>query len=260
MEYENHRKLIYLDWDKKIPVSELYTCLQGEGSLTGVPHILIRVTGCKLRCQFANSFCDTPYASWKPEKGKFTYQDIDTFYNENSHIKHTMITGGGPTSHPEMLQTLCLIAKRKGHYITIETEGSEFVQTDADLISLSPKLSNSTPRPGTMMGYCNREVTEKDKERHEKWRCNYKAMRTLILKHPDYQLKPVISNEEDLNEVKELQEILNISNDKVWLMPEGLVPEELTVRRKWLMEICQNEGYNYTDRLHIIAYGDKRGV
>jgi len=69
MEYENHRKLIYLDWEKKIPVSELYTCLQGEGSLTGVPHILIRVTGCKLRCQFANSFCDTPYASWKPEKG-----------------------------------------------------------------------------------------------------------------------------------------------------------------------------------------------
>jgi len=82
----------------------------------------------------------------------------------------------------------------------------------------------------------------------------------LILKHPDYQLKPVISNEEDLNEVKELQEKLGISNDKVWLMPEGLVTEELTVRRKWLMELCQKEGYNYTDRLHIIAYGDKRGV
>ena len=82
----------------------------------------------------------------------------------------------------------------------------------------------------------------------------------LINTHPDYQLKPVISNEEDLNEVKELQNILRVSNDKVWLMPEGLVPEELTERRKWLMEICQNEGYNYTDRLHIIAYGDMRGV
>ena len=62
--------------DKVIPINEIYTCLQGEGKLTGVPHILIRVTGCRLRCQFANSFCDTPYSSWGPEKGKFTYQDI----------------------------------------------------------------------------------------------------------------------------------------------------------------------------------------
>ena len=62
---------------KTLPINELYTCLQGEGKLTGVPHILIRVSGCRLRCQFANSFCDTPYASWKPEKGKFTYQDIE---------------------------------------------------------------------------------------------------------------------------------------------------------------------------------------
>ena len=158
------------------------------------------------------------------------------------------------------LKILCLITKRKGHHITIETEGSEFVQTVGDMISLSPKLSNSTPRPGTMMEFCNREVTEKDKEQHEKWRCNYDAMKKLITEHSDYQIKPVISNEEDLNEVKELQKILGVPNNKVWLMPEGLVPNELTERRKWLMEICQNEGYNYTDRLHIIAYGDMRGV
>ena len=159
-----------------------------------------------------------------------------------------------------MLQILCLIAKRHEHYITIETEGSEFVQTVADMISLSPKLSNSTPRPGTMMDYIGREVTEKDKQQHEKWRCNYGAMKQLIANHNDYQIKPVISNEEDLNEVKKLQKILRILNDKIWLMPEGLIPEELTKKRKWLMEICQNEGYNYTDRLHIITYGDIRGV
>ena len=89
--------------DKVIPINEIYTCLQGEGKLTGVPHILIRVTGCRLRCQFANSFCDTPYSSWGPEKGKFTYQDIFKFYEDYRHIKHTMITGGGPTLHKDML-------------------------------------------------------------------------------------------------------------------------------------------------------------
>ena len=171
-----------------------------------------------------------------------------------------MITGGCPTIHSKLLQELCIIAADYGHITTIETEGSEFVQTIADCISLSPKLSNSTPRPGTWMEYANREVTEKDKEQHEKWRCNYDAMKDLITKHSDYQLKPVISNKQDLKEVRELQQILGIPNNKVWLMPEGLVEEELNKRRRWLMEICAEEGYNFSDRLHIIAYGDTRGV
>ena len=50
------------------------------------------------------------------------------------------------------------------------------------------------------MPYLNREVTEKDKEKHEKWRCNYSDMKQLIEHHPDYQLKPVISSEEDLED------------------------------------------------------------
>ena len=192
---------------KVLPINEMYTCLQGEGKLMGVPHILIRVSGCRLRCQFADSFCDTPYSSWKPEKGKFTYQDVDKFFEKHPHIHHTMITGGGPTLHGEMLQKLCEIAKKRYHHITIETEGSEFVSTMGDLISLSPKLSNSTPKPGTTMPFTGKIVTEKDKEKHEKWRCNYEAMKQLIEHHPDYQLKPVISSEEDLEEVKELQKI-----------------------------------------------------
>ncbi len=112
----------------------------------------------------------------------------------------------------------------------------------------------------TKLKHANREVTEKDKQQHEKWRCNYKAMEQLIFNHDDYQLKPVISSEEDLFEVDYIQDRLDIPNDKVWLMPEGLTLEQLNERRVWLMEICQKEGYNFSDRLHIIAYGDKRGV
>ena len=249
-----------MNYQKLQPIGELYTCLQGEGKYIGIPHILIRVTGCRLRCQFADSFCDTPYASWKPEKGKFTLDDIVKFYEEKPNVKHTMITGGGPTIHAELLQELCIIGKKYNHIITIETEGSEFVQTVADCISLSPKLSNSTPKPGTWMDYANREVTEKDKRLHEKWRCNYEAMEQLIYNHPDYQLKPVISSWNDLQELDYIQDELGIPNNKVWLMPEGLTPEQLKERRVWLMDICQKQGYNYSDRLHIIAYGNIRGV
>ena len=249
-----------MDYNKVQPLGETYTCLQGEGKYIGIPHILIRVTGCRLRCQFSNSFCDTPYASWKPEKGKYTLNDVIKFYEDNPHIKYTMITGGGPTIHPELLQELCTIGKEYEHTITIETEGSEFVETEADCISLSPKLSNSTPIPGTWMEYTNREVTLKDKQQHEKWRCNYHAMKQLISSHSDYQLKPVISSEKDLEEVKYLQDILDVPNDKVWLMPEGLEEEQLNERRQWLIELCVKTGYNFSDTLHIITYGDMRGV
>jgi 7-carboxy-7-deazaguanine synthase len=249
-----------MDYNKKQPLGETYTCLQGEGKYVGMPHILIRVTGCRLRCQFSNSFCDTPYASWKPEAGRYTLNDILEVYRDNPQIKHTMITGGGPTLYPKLLQELCIIAADYGHTTTIETEGSEFVQTIADCISLSPKLSNSTPIPGTWMPFAKREVTESDKKKHEKWRCNYDAMKDLITKHSDYQLKPVISSLKDLAEVENIQKILNIPNNKVWLMPEGLNEEQLKKRRVWLMELCTEYGYNYTERLHIIAYGDKRGV
>ena len=43
-------------------------------------------------------------------------------------------------------------------------------------------------------------------------------------------------------------------------MPEGINKEQVESRRKWLSELCQKEGYNFTDRLHILIYGDKRGV
>ncbi len=85
-------------------------------------------------------------------------------------------------------------------------------------------------------------------------------MKLLLDLHPDYQLKPVISSEKDLEEVKELQDILNVPNDKVYLMPEGMTNEELVKRRMWLFDICTKEGYNFSDRLQIIVYGDKRGV
>ena len=110
------------------------------------------------------------------------------------------------------------------------------------------------------MPFSGKVVTEKHKERHEKWRCNYDAMKMLIDVHPDYQMKPVISSEKDLIEVKQLQKILSIPNNMVYLMPEGLEPKELNKRRRWLMDLCTEQGYNFTDRLHIIAYGDKRGV
>ena len=41
-------------------------------------------------------------------------------------------------------------------------------------------------------------------------------------------------------------------------MPEGVTDEQLQKTRKWLFDVCVKEGYRYSDRLHIIAFGDVR--
>ncbi len=226
----------------------------------GVPHLLFRFSGCPLRCQFGDSFCDTPYASWKPEKPRLTFNDVHELYKTYPNIKHTMITGGSPTMHEELLQELCIIGKTYGHHITIETEGTKFVQTVADFISLSPKLRNSIPKPGTFNPVLNREVTEADKKQHTKNQNNFDEMRLMINNHPDYQLKPVFSSPDNMLEIMLLQEVLSVPNDKVYLMPEGITNEQLQKSRHDIVQLCILSGYNFTDRLQIIIYGDKRGV
>lgn len=252
-----------MDYKKIQPIQELYTCLQGEGKLTGVPHILIRTTGCTLRCQFGHTdFCDSWYTSWHPKKGTISLDGVVEFIYQNPHIKHTMITGGSPTMHPELLKELVDICKRNNHYVTIETEGSEFVETNADLISLSPKFTNSIPKIGSVTPN-GREVTMKDVEKHQKSRLNFEAMKKLIYSHPDFQIKPVISSLDENGELQELEELLGelgVKKKDVYLMPAGGTQGELNKRRVELIEYCVNSGYNYTDRLHIVAYNNKIGV
>lgn len=245
-----------------LKINEMYTCLQSEGKYTGIPHILIRMTGCPMRCCFGDSLCDSPYSSWVPETTELGIDQIYEYYAINSQINHTMITGGEPMFNPGTLQELIKIAKKFDHFITIETAGIAFVETDADFISISPKLSNSTPEVKTYrVGDTDVTVTSKLAERHERLRRTYFYLKELISYYSDYQIKPVISNiEKDMVEVETLIEELNIPKNKVYLMPAGSTNDELQKIRPQLMEFCHKEGYNYTDRIHIVAYGNQRGV
>lgn len=247
--------------DKVVPINEVYCCVQGEGQLCGVPHILIRFSGCRLRCQFANSVCDTWYSSWSPEKGKFTLRDIEAVLQDNPQIKHVMISGGGPTLQKKYLLPVMRLCKGYDKNITLETEGSEFIpDLPIDLLSLSPKLQSSIPIIDSFIPELNRKVTQRDINQHEKWRTQYSAMEKLLAISKDYQLKPVVSNQIDLAEVRTIQKRLNIPNEKVWLMLPGVTNDQLKDGRKWLEQLCIEHGYNYCERLHIIIHGDDRGV
>jgi hypothetical protein len=43
-------------------------------------------------------------------------------------------------------------------------------------------------------------------------------------------------------------------------MPEGTTAAALNARSPWLAELCTERGYRFSTRLHILIWGDKRGV
>jgi 7-carboxy-7-deazaguanine synthase len=252
--------------DEKAKVSgiiELYRCVQSEGSRFGRPTIAVRTTGCTHRCFFGEGgWCDSFYTSIHPEKAIFSFNDVIKIYDENPHIKEMMLTGGSPTMWPKLVNELTHFAHERDILITIETEGSHFVETDypIGLISLSPKFSNSVPVLGetTPQGVV---TDEKMVRQHNKFRLNHSTINAMLDYHTDYHYKPVWDGtEENLNEIEAFRVALNIPKDKTYIMPAGDTREELIKMYPIVFEMCAEKGYNMTGRDHIIAYDTKREV
>jgi len=102
------------DYNKRLPILEVYRCVQSEGSRIGRPTIAVRTTGCTHRCYFGEGgWCDSWYTSIHPEKGVFTFNDIIKIYDENPHVKEMMLTGGSPTMHPALVNELTHFANER---------------------------------------------------------------------------------------------------------------------------------------------------
>lgn len=222
-------------------ISEIFYSVQGEGSLIGVPSIFVRTTGCNLRC----SWCDTPYTSWNPVGDDFTIDKIIEKTNEYKAANHVVITGGEPLIAPGIVE-LSKRYREQGKHITFETAGTVTAPVECDLMSISPKLANSTPE-GPF------------KAQHERLRLNLETLRHLTTNYP-YQLKFVIAQESDLTEAQQVIEALNAPAQNVILMPEGTAEETLKQRGPWLAELCKENGYRFSPRLHVHLYGNKRGT
>jgi len=251
------------DYNKVLPIVELYRCVQSEGSRFGRPTIAVRTTGCTHRCYFGEGgWCDSWYTSIHPEKGTFTFNDIIKIYDENPHIKEMMLTGGSPTMHPKLVNELTHFANERGILITIETEGSHFLETDfpLGLISLSPKFNNSVPVVGTATPLGS-IVDQRMVDQHNKFRLKHDVIKQTLAYHTDYHYKPVWdSTEYNLEEIEEFRVLLNIPKNKTYIMPAGDTREELIKMYPLVFDMCAEKGYNMTGRDHIIAFDTKRGV
>ena len=225
-------------------IAEIFYSIQGEGILLGVPSVFVRTSGCNLRC----AWCDTPYTSWQPEGDNLSMAEI-TARVAAFPASHVVVTGGEPMIAPEIVE-LTRAFRRAGSHITIETAGTVFAPVACDLMSISPKLSNSTPR-------------DRDSGRwaaqHERLRYQPAVLKQLIEQYA-YQMKFVVTSKEDLEEISAIRRDLAVPASNIVLMPEGIDRDVLRERGLWLAEICKAEGFRYSPRLHIDLWGAERGV
>ncbi|OGH59635.1 MAG: hypothetical protein A3G34_07385 [Candidatus Lindowbacteria bacterium RIFCSPLOWO2_12_FULL_62_27] len=236
-------------------ISEIFRSFQGEGKLAGVPSVFVRTSGCNLRCVW----CDTRYTSWEPEGSDRAVGDIMAEVRRlvregEAPVRHAVVTGGEPTLE-ESLPELCSGLASEGFHVTIETNATRFLNLDAHLISLSPKLGNSSPL---------RSPAEIPKS-HDALRNRPEVVRAYLDAYADppardCQIKFVIEREEDLAEVAEFERAANIPKDKILLMPQSVEPSDLARKTAWLVDLAAKRGYGFSPRLHIAKYGNRRGV
>ena len=217
--------------------------MQGEGFLAGTPSAFIRLAGCPLRCKW----CDTKYA-WDQTAG--THYSIERILHtvQEWPSNFIVITGGEPMVNLELPKLLRKLRASNKH-LTIETAGIAYIPDLAcDLMSISPKLSNSTPADPALAAI------------HEDSRLDIAVLRELIDNY-DYQLKFVVDSADDLPEIQQtIEEIGSVDSKKVMLMPQAVTRDELLAKLLMMADLCKKTGFALCQRLHILLWNNQKGT
>jgi len=239
----NSEKLLYVSRQTG-GQPEIFHSIQGEGINIGVPAVFLRLALCNLKC----IWCDTKYTwDWEHYDRKQEVIGMSIPKIEESILafgcRHLVITGGEPLVQQNDLSELLVNLKENGFYIEIETNGTIIPDdkciNSVDQWNVSPKLGNSS-NPRHL-----REISD---------------VYSVFSKLPSSYFKCVIQTEHDLSEVQDLIQKYEIPKEKVILMPEASGGETLIERGRWLAETCLHKGCKFSTRLHILLWGNRRGV
>ena len=223
-------------------INELFYSLQGEGFLAGVPSVFIRIAGCPLRCRW----CDTKYALSKEAGRQYGIDEIVQAVQQWP-CSYVVMTGGEPMVESDLPQ-LAGGLKAAGKHITIETAGIAYIpEMPCDLMSISPKLSNSVPDEA------------KSAKVHNDSRLDIAVLEELIDNY-NYQLKFVVDSEADLPEIEEiLKKLPNADKQRVMLMPQAATRQELLTKSPIVAELCKRTGYAFSQRLQVMLWDNQKG-
>jgi 7-carboxy-7-deazaguanine synthase len=229
-------------------VSEIFgPTFQGEGPSLGRRCSFLRLGGCNLAC----SWCDTPYTwDWTGRNGRrydprteLTQMNYEQAWEKLcSHGTDMLVVSGGePLLQQAALVPLLELAANAGWRIEIETAGTiaprAEVARSIDQFNISPKLGNSGNRKE------DRLVME--------------ALEALVATGKAI-FKFVACEIADLDEIEWL--VTDFQLSPVYVMPEGVTAEAVTARMGAIAAGVLTRGWNLTTRLHVLVYGNRRGV
>ncbi|MFA7083472.1 MAG: 7-carboxy-7-deazaguanine synthase QueE [Arcobacteraceae bacterium] len=248
-----------------LEISEIFgPSVQGEGRKIGTPSVFIRFAKCNMSCSgFKVKYetptgetkysCDSFYAVDKSFKSQWkSYKSHKELVSEVEKLflsfkPDIVLTGGEPLLYwnNQEFQKLLEHYIANSFNVTIETNGSlniDFTQEYQKkiLFSLSVKLSNS--------------------DEPLKKRVNIEALRTII-EQADAYLKFVVNKEFINTAQQEIEAILKqLPICEVYVMPVGENLEELNSNALSVINMAIENNFNYSDRLHIRLWDNKRGV
>jgi len=224
-------------------IIEIFYSLQGEGFLAGVPSVFVRLSGCPLRCRW----CDTKYA-WSKQAGRRYSTDQIVQAVQLWPCRFVVITGGEPMVDPDLPQLVGEL-KAAGKHITIETAGIAYIpDMPCDLMSISPKLSNSVPDEAKLAAI------------HRNSKLDLAVLDELIDNY-NYQLKFVVDSEADLPEIEEtLKNLANADREKIMLMPQAATRQELLAKSPMVAELCKRAGCTFGQRLQVLLWNNQKGT
>ncbi len=222
---------------------EVFASIQGEGVSMGVPSTFVRLAICNLRC----AWCDTAY-TWDWKRFDRAASTVTLTPDEVAEAvrglapRNVVLTGGEPLLQRRQLAPLAERLKGEGYRLEVETNGTVGPGPLGELVdqfNVSPKLAHSGNAG------LRRIVPAVLQELAATGRAWFKF---------------VVASPADLEEVREVCRAAGAEPGRVVLMPEGTTAAVLAERGRWLAEACTREGYRFSTRLHILLWGDRRGV
>ena len=229
-------------------VSEVFgPTFQGEGPSLGQRCSFLRLGGCNLHC----TWCDTPYTwDWTGRNGRkydprveLKPMSIGGIWSDlvQRGADMLVISGGEPLLQQARLVPLLELAQAAGWWVEIETAGTIApLRSVVDLVSafnVSPKLNNSGNEQSDRYRPLALEALQ------DTGKVNWKFVVRAI---------------DNLTEVDEL--VVRHSLKPVYIMPEGITPEQLISHSRAIAEQVLARGWRLTTRLHVFLYGNQRGV
>ena len=240
-------------------VSETFFSLQGEGATAGRPALFLRLAACNLNCpgfsyKAPNTDehlgCDTKLV-WKQGKS-YDFSSILQDWEKHHWLAklrdgaHLVITGGEPLLQQEKLVEFIKLLDTQldtSVYIEIETNATItpnlFLQQRVDQFNVSPKLISS------------------GESRNKAY--NLDCLKTFAAL-PKAYFKFVVQTKNDVSEIKSAyQDVLKLDATRIWLMPEGGTLKAMQHNLQIVAELCIENNFNFSPRLHIHIWDEATG-